>query len=376
MIVVLPPSVRREEGHRPTSYEEHLLERVSILELRLSQMIRQVGMAYDFTRREANCFEEDHIAILAFLQSLKKVNPELSAIICREMLEIQDKKIEDLNAKNSRGSDLDKIVSAHGAEQSELFTHLVKDGIVLLELNEEKQAIRTLERAILLSPKNIPLIVFVTRHLLKFDRFDEARACCEKAFRHTAQDPAVLLLFGTLYGDMGQSETARGLLSSLLNFSKPGICISLIWGFLAAKEENWSEALAAFKEALGYEESAEVLYLIACTLKKLGKINESLDFLERCISLDKQFADAWFMKSLVLEEKGLGEPAAKAMEIAFQIKEPGAQCHQFLHGRETFDSRTVLPFQHLENPEKRVLSGGSRRLYLFLRERILEAADQ
>ncbi len=72
MIVVFPPSVRHEEGITPSYYEDHLLERVSLLELRLAQITEQLAMAYEFISREAKSFHKDHALLQSFLKRSKR----------------------------------------------------------------------------------------------------------------------------------------------------------------------------------------------------------------------------------------------------------------------------------------------------------------
>jgi hypothetical protein len=73
MLVVFPPSMRHDEGIVPSYYEDHLLERVSILELRLAQVTEQLAMACDFIRREAKSFEKDHALLQSFFETIQKL---------------------------------------------------------------------------------------------------------------------------------------------------------------------------------------------------------------------------------------------------------------------------------------------------------------
>lgn len=65
LLVVFPQSLKYDTNDAPSFYEDYLLERVSLLELRLAQLTEQLAMAYEFISREAKSFERDH----ALLQS-------------------------------------------------------------------------------------------------------------------------------------------------------------------------------------------------------------------------------------------------------------------------------------------------------------------
>ena len=375
MLVVFPPSIRHDDGIIPSYYEDHLLERVSLLELRLSQVMGQLAMAYEFIKTEIKFFQKDHALIEAFFESIQKVNPELSDLISKNCLELFGEKKEKLAFENKQEQVLREIIFNHDSKQTELFTHLVKESQTLLEKNEEKQAFLTLERAALLSPKNVPLLIFIAEHLFRTDKFDLAKNNLEKAFELAPQNEKVLLLLGAIYADEAKAEQARRLLSVLVNQPEKSVCINYIWGMLAAFEENWMESIAAFKQSLESEETAEIHYLIGSALFQLNRHKTALRHLQKAISLDIMFADAWFMQSLIYQLSDNAESAKNAMNAAFESKEAGAQCLEYLNQKKLPDLEIALPFLHFKQTDKQLLTKGSRRLSKFFRQRIFKAIE-
>ncbi|MEJ7743991.1 MAG: hypothetical protein WKF73_16520 [Nocardioidaceae bacterium] len=133
MLVVFPPSIRHDDGIIPSYYEDHLLERVSLLELRLAQALGQLAMAYEFIRSEIKSFQKDHALLEAFFETLQKVNPELGEFISQNCLEIFGDKKEKLAFENKQEQILSEILLNHDNKQAELFTHLVRESQTLLE---------------------------------------------------------------------------------------------------------------------------------------------------------------------------------------------------------------------------------------------------
>ncbi len=78
--MVFPQSLKFDTNHIPSYYEDHLLERVTLLELRLAQLTEQLAMAYEFIKREAKSFQKDRTLLNSFFESLEKTNPELAGI--------------------------------------------------------------------------------------------------------------------------------------------------------------------------------------------------------------------------------------------------------------------------------------------------------
>ena len=374
MLVVFPPSIRHDDGIIPSYYEDHLLERVSLLELRLSQITEQLAMAYEYINRESKLFQKDHTLLQAFFETIHKVNPDLSDVISKNTLEIFGEKKVKLQTENHYEQVLAEILVGYDHKQTELLTHLFKEGIRLLEQNEEKQAFLMFERAVLLSPQNIPLLVFTSGKLFRADKFKDARKHLENAFEFAPHNEKVLLLLGAIYADEAETKKARRLLSVLVNIPEKSLCVNYIWGMLAAFEEKWAESLAAFKQSAGDEEIPELEYLIGCAYFQLQNHKSALQHLQKATSLDIKYADAWFMQSLIYEVSGSRESAENTRQAAFESKEAGAQCHEFLKEKQPTYLETALPFNHLTSA-KYLLTKGSVRLSKFFREQIFKFID-
>lgn len=373
MLMVFPPSLRHEEGLPPSFYEDHLLERVSLLELHLSQVMEQLKMAYEFMQRETLTLQKDHLFLQSFFETIQKVNPDFANFLNDEFFEIYNEKTKKLSRKNKKERELKKILSAHNNKQAELFTHLVKEGFRLFAENEEKQAFRTLERASLLSPKNVQLFVFISKKLFAADRFEVAKNYLEKAYKVDSQNLEVLLLLGSIYADEATAEEARKLLSILANNPKTTVCVNLIWGMLAAFESNWLEALAAFREASNTGKNPEILFLAACANFQLQRYETALEQLEQTVSEDENFADAWFMKSVILKFTGEDQRADEMMQTAFEAKETGATCLEFMKKNKHPVLKTALPFRHFNEENNQILTKGSLRMRKFFRKQIFRS---
>ncbi len=374
MIVVFPPAIRHDESIVPSYYEDHLLERVSLLELHLAQMTEHIKTTYEFVRLEAEKFKKDHEFLQVFFETIEKMNPHLANEISRNFLEIRDEKIAKKKTKNKREHLLKGIFEAHEPKKAELFTHFVNEGFKLLDAGEEKQAFLNLERAALLSPENVPLFVFTAETLFRADKFLEARKFLEKAFQVEPRNEKVLLLLGASLADENDAENARKYLSILAGNPRFALCVNFIWGMLAASEMSWTESLAAFKESANAEEKAEILYLIGAVYFQLGQTENALSFLEKTVDFEARYADAWFLQNLIFAQNGETEKAEEMKQKALESRETGAQCLEFLRNKNAPEIKTALPFSHFASDTK-ILTKGSPRLTKFFREQVLRAIE-
>ncbi len=375
LLVVFPQSLKYDTNYVPSFYEDHLLERVSLLELRLAQVSEQLAMAYEFISREAKSFQRDHALLQSFFETLQEVNPDFSEVLSRNTLELFDAKKENLEAKNKEEQILNEIFAAHDARQTELFTHLIKEGVRLLRENEEKQAFRNLERAVLVSPKNVQLLAFVAENLFRTDKFEAAKKYLETAFELEPQNEKILLLLGVICADEAETEKARKYLSVLINQPNKNFCVNYVWGMLAAYETNWTESLAAFKQSAEDAPAPEVYYLIGCVYFELRRHELALQFLQKAISSDIKYADAWFMQSVIYAAAGNEEDRNNSRAAALESKEAGAQCLEFLKNKKQSNLETALPFTHFKKEKNHLLTKGSLRLTKFFRERVHGAIE-
>jgi tetratricopeptide (TPR) repeat protein len=363
MIVTFPSSLRHEaEMIPPSYYEDHLLERVTLLEFRLKQVTEQLAMAYEFISRQSDFFERDHLLIASFVEAVLEVDPHLSARLAEEMSDVYQKKKGELATADKKKKNLEEILSNHENPNAELFSHLVREGIRLLGEREEKQAFRTLERAALLSPANIPLHLFIAEKLFAADRYDEAEIYLEKVFELSPQNITALLLLGVIYADRYESEKARKMLSVLAGFPQTIACANYIWGMLAASEGNWKEATVAFKESVETLDVPEINYLIGCAYFQERNHLQALGYLEKSVTADKKFADAWFMICVIYGRLRQETKAETARQMAFQAKETGAKCLKFLGRKKVESLKDALPFLHFREDNRRLLTRFFRKL--------------
>lgn len=366
MLVVYPPSMRHDEILIPSYYEDHLLERVSLLELQLSQITERISVTLDLMLKQAQTIQADHSLIQTILETLHSFGLEKEKLI--EDIETGRQRKKSEAKKRSR---IEEILSDSESTNNELFRHLVAEGVKLLKKTEEKQAFQMLERAALLSPNNVSLLFFIAENLFRADRFDAAKKTLEKAHQISPQNKQVLLLLGAVYADEKDGEKSRKLLSLLASERQTEIVCNYIWGMLAALEENWLESLAAIKTVLEKADLPELNYLTGCVYFQLNNFEKARNYFQKATGKDEKFADAWFMLSFVETEENLAE---EEFNKACEAKEAGAQCLEFLKEKKQPKLKMALPFQNLKN-QKRLLTNGSLRLSRFFRELIFDAIN-
>ncbi|MGI8494312.1 MAG: tetratricopeptide repeat protein [Pyrinomonadaceae bacterium] len=375
MLVVFPQSLKYDTNYVPTYYEDHLLERVTSLEMRLSQVTERLAATLDLMLRQSKSAHSDHILLETLIESLNTLGAvEKEKLTKNWQKRLTEEEIKD-NKKNKREKLIAGILETHDGEKVELFEHLISEGFKLLLGNEEKQGLRTLERALDLSPKNVKLLVFIAQTLYKADKFEAAKNYLEKAFVLAPENSKILLLLAVIYADESQFSEAKPLINSLLNNKEKLFCANYLLGMTAAFEENWFEALSAFKETLAVKQLPETQYLIGCAYFQLGRYKIAQRHLRKAVEKDSGFADAWYMQSVIYGIMEQKEKAQEAIELAWLAKEVGAQCLEFLNRKSSESLEIALPFLRFKNVKKQVLTSGSSRLTKLFNEELSKVLD-
>jgi tetratricopeptide (TPR) repeat protein len=374
LLVVFPNSLQYDTNHVPTYYEDHLLERVSILELRLVQMSESLRIAMDIIREQGSLIKENHALSKNLFQLLSSLDIEEAERFKQTWSDLKPKESKNKVAKDKNSQIIENIVAEHDSPNTELLTKLLNESVKLLAQNEEKESFRMLERAVLLSPKNVSLLTFIGKTFFFADKFSDAKKHLENAHLLVPDNFEILLLLGAIYADEAEAEKARRFLSILAGNKKTSCVVNFIWGILAAFEENWTESVAAFKLAQENAEVPELQYLIGCDYFQIADEIPALRHFEQAVAADKKYSDAWFMQAVICRSQMDEEREKNALQNAADKTEVGSQCGELLR-KNKLELAVALPFQHFKKKNARLLTGGALRLMRFFKGEIGRAIE-
>lgn len=369
MLVVFPPSIRHDEGIVPSFYEDHLLERVTLLEIRLSQVTERLSMALDLMLRQSKNNQSDHLLLETLIDSLNTLGAVEKDKLNQKWRKKEKKETAKTNSEKENSQTIKNILANYKGNNSELLAHLIDESVNYFTNGEEKQAFRTLEQAVQISPENVPLRLLIAQHFFDADKFEKAKLHLEMTKEIQPKNEKVLFLLGIISGDMLEIEKAKEYFKQLPVRLKTTFCVQYVLGLIAVFENDWKTAFDAFKLSLAVFETPETRYLMGCVFFHLGKYKTALDHLQKAIEGDSKFADAWFMLALTYQTIGEETKSFQAFEMAWSIKEAGAECLKFLKKGKHFEIESPLPFFRLKDLKKNLIMSSSIRFSkLFRRE--------
>jgi tetratricopeptide (TPR) repeat protein len=358
MLVVFPPAIRHDDGIVPSYYEDHLLERVTLLEIRLSQVAERLALALDLMLQQTKNTHSDHLLLETLIDSLNT----LGAVEKDRLRQKWHKKVKnksEIRVVARQDQILEKICAENNSPNPDLFSHLVKEGLKFVSQNEEKQALRTFERALEFSPQNIHLILLVAELLFQADKFEQAQQFLEKGLKIEPENKNILMVLGLIWADSLETDKAKALLGKIKTEELGLFSKNYVLGFMAAFEQDWKSALGFFKSAWADFNVPETNYLIGCVYFQLGKSRLALQHLQKAVEVDTNFADAWFMLSVIYQSVGDETKSYQSIELAWTSKETGAECLKFLKRGKQIEVSEALPFISLKDLKKQLIMGSS-----------------
>src|SRR5437588_4333331 len=156
MLVVEPSASRFEGGGVSGGMEEHILERISVIENSLSRLVDKLGQMADLLLRHSRTAHLDH----ALLDTLVDVLNEAGVVRRRVVEAAWRERYRHEKAVESgpvRDAVCEKIISLYEGEERELFARLVREGFAAVDTGKAVEGLRTLERAAALAPGFAPL---------------------------------------------------------------------------------------------------------------------------------------------------------------------------------------------------------------------------
>jgi tetratricopeptide (TPR) repeat protein len=373
MIVVEPTASRFEGGDVSGGMEEHLLERITVIENSLSRLVDKLGQLADLMLRHSRTAYLDH----ALLDTLVDVLNE-AGVVRRRAVEAawreRYRKEKQGGAATGRDEVAEKIISLYEGEEGETFARLVREGFASVDAGKIADGLRRLERAAALAPANAPLNTYLGVYFFGKGKTALARDYLSRAFVADPENERVQLLLGLSCGEEGEPERARALISEAVKRGGHSFAAHCALGRLAAAEADWKTALTEFKRALAARPCPEAHYLLGLVYYETGRDRPALRHLRKAIEADSAYGAALYLSGLVYERLGEDERARESFEAARAAgagRRRGSSARR-RSSREAFEAPSL--FDAKGKGKRKLVTGGDERLAAALQEDALGVA--
>jgi predicted Zn-dependent protease len=363
MLIVVPPAARKEQIWADNAFPaEHLLERVSLLEMRLMQVTDRLSQALELMLKQSRTVQAEHLLLETLLGALTAAGVLEDGKISEIYHTKKRAEESQISQEIRREQTQNKILAAAASiTRLDLFTNLVKNGFRLISRGDEKQGIHTLERAAALDAKNARLFEFIGEYYFRQEKREAAREFLTKAHRFAAHNPRVNLLLGVILIDAGEFAAAKKILDNRTTIESGKFAANFLIGMIYAAKGDFSETLRRFKCALANQTCAETHYLVGSAYFELERDRTALKHFQKAVEADADFADAWFMAAAAHARLGNETEAKNALKRAASARDAGARARAFLRKsqKELAETKFGLLFAKLTTPAKNLISSAT-----------------
>lgn len=366
MIIVEPPAARFEVPESTSSEHEHLLERISALENRLTRMTERLERGLDLLLRQAQNSYFDRALIKALVALLSEDGIVEGARLERLWNDRCQKDAEEQEESARREEVRTRILANYrGAARGE-FEQFINEGFLFIEDEQIPRGVRSLLKAVELAPDNDRLLSFVGEHFFRAGKTRRAHEYLTRAHDLSPQDVRVSLLLGLTCADEGDTERAKDLLSSATRLGGSSFAAHYGLGRLFIAENDFQKALREFKRALASKPSPEAHYALGCLYYQLTRDTLAARHLRKATELDCTYSEAFYLLGLTYQRSGQEAHAQEAFAKAAKT--------ETLSGskRRLRDDANIAPLFQSTSSHK-LITGNDPRFAAALREDALSA---
>lgn len=301
------------------SFDEHLLERISILEevvRRTTDTVRQVlGTLYKL--------EQKFLVNQTGVTSLRDLLETKRIIGREEWSELWESRLDhQLLALEKRERYLAvkaRIVMLFRGTDRPSFTRCLEEAERALLAFDIDGAMRQLEKALPLDPRNHELAFFLGETF--FNEGDGPRALpyLERVLSERPHHYESLVLSGVLRHEAGDTERAETLLRAAVDRHGDSFLPSFSLGAIYASRGRLEDAVAHLERAVAAEPVPRALYLLGSCLHELGRTTVAIRHLERAVALEPSFEDAWHLLGLAYLDRQWHKKALSSFRRAQRL---------------------------------------------------------
>jgi tetratricopeptide (TPR) repeat protein len=373
MIVVEPPASRFEIENSNISTDEHLLERISALENRISRLTERLERGLDLLLRQAQNSYFDRSLVKALIGLLTDDGLVQSDRLERLWSERCQQDAVEQEESVHRDQLRLTILEAFRGPDRRAFEEFINEAFLAIEDAQVERGIAMLQRATEISRDNASLELFIGEHFFRKGKIRLAREYLARAYKSSPNDVHIALLLGLTCADDGEVELAKELLNNATERGGSSFAAHYGLGRLFVAEKNWRKALREFKCALSSRPSPEAHYVLACLYYQLSRDTLATRHLRKAIEMDDDYSEAFYLLALIYHRKGQEKLAEEALQRA-KSKVLAVEGKPRENRKTVVRSSDIAPLFRLSAARsRRLMTGADKRLAEALREDALKA---
>lgn len=301
------------------SFDEHLLERISILEeavKRTAEMMRQV---LDALRRQ----ERNILINQTGLGSLQELLSQKRVVTREEWGDLwQDRMEEELGALERRDRFVavrDRIVALYQGDEREVFSQLLEEAEYAFYALDPARALASLEAAHKLDRDNLELTWFLGETFFNEGAAERALPFFARLLEADPDHYEGLVYSGVIQHERGEPRAAQGLLERAVERYPDSFLPHFTLGGIHADRGDRGRAIEHLERAVSIDPVPQALYLLGSVLYESGKPTASIRRLREAVRRDPGLEEAHHLLGLAYLQRRWNRKALEAFRQAQRL---------------------------------------------------------
>lgn len=318
-----PPTEEGQElaGERDAEFslDEHLLERVSILEEAVKRTAETLGkLVSAVQKQEKNLLvsQTGFATLRELFERRRLLGREEWSDLWRTNMEYQ---LRALEKRERFAAVKDRIGALYSGQRRKLFQKHLEDAEYALFAFDLDRARRSLEQAFRLDRDNYELALFLGETAFNEGEADDALVYFGKALESRADQFEALVYSGVICHEKGDVTRAEGLLKRAIAIYPDSFLPHFSLGAVAAAQGQLSNAVAYLERACELDPVPQALYLLGNCRYEMGQPSESIRCLQEAVRIDPAFEEAHYLLGLAYLDKHWNRKALASFREAQRL---------------------------------------------------------
>jgi tetratricopeptide (TPR) repeat protein len=301
------------------SLDEHLLERVSILEEALKRTAETLGrLVSAVQKQEKNLLvsQTGFATLRELLERRSLVGREEWSDLWRTNMEYQ---LKALDKRERFGAVKDRIAALYAGDRKKLFQRHLDDADYALVAFDVDRARRSLEQAHKLDRDNYELALFLGEAAFNEGELDDALGYFARVLETKDDQFEALVYSGVIRHERGDESRAEQLLKRAIAIYPDAFLPQFSLGAVAAAQGDLARAVAYLEHACSLDPVPQALYLLGNCLYEMGRASEAIKVLGEAVRADPAFEEAHYLLGMACLDLHWNRKALSAFREAQRL---------------------------------------------------------
>ncbi len=313
------------------SFDEHLLERISILEEAVKRTAETVRQLLGALHKQ----EKNILIGQTGLSALRELLEQKSVIGWEEWSDLWESKMDyQLLALEKRERFLsvkERIAALHHGDKRKLFLQHLEDAEYALFAFDIERAVVALEAAYKLDRDNYELAYFLGETHFNEGETEQALTYFSHVLEVKPDHYEGLVYSGVIFYERGDATRAEERLKRAVALYPDSFLPHFSLGAVYAGQGNLALAVLYLERAVALDSVPQALYLLGSCFYEMGKLQPALRHLQEAVRHDPAFEEAYHLLGMAYLDRHWNRKALDAFRQAQRLNPKKLQYQDLVH---------------------------------------------